>query len=205
MAHPIITAIEERRTTILFDPSRSISDEQIGELVRLATKAPTSFNLQNWRFIAVRTPAAKAQLRKLAWNQAKITEAAVTFIICGQLADYRALADRLAPAVEAGIMPPIMVPGWEAGAKSLYFEQPWRQRDEAVRTATFGAGTLIFAAHAMGLGSGPMIGFDAEAVARKFDLAPDEVPVMLVAVGYATPEKWPQKPRRPLSQVLDFI
>ena len=58
MTHPIVDAIEERRTTVLFDPSRSISDEQITELVRLATKAPTSFNLQNWRFIAVRTPEA---------------------------------------------------------------------------------------------------------------------------------------------------
>lgn len=205
MTNPIIDAIEERRTTVLFDPSPSISDEQITELVRLATKAPTSFNLQNWRFIAVRTPEAKARLRKIAWDQAKITEAAVTFIICGQLTDHRVMADRLGPAVEAGTMPATMVPGWEAAAKSLYFEQPWRQRDEAIRTATFGAGTLIYAAHAMGLGAGPMIGFDAEAVAREFELAPDEIPAMLVAVGYATPENWPQKPRRPLSQVLAFV
>lgn len=205
MSNPIVRAIEERRTSVLFDPSRSISDEQITELVRLATKAPTSFNLQNWRFIAVRTPEAKARLRKIAWDQAKITEASVTFIVCGQLADHRAMADRLEPSVAAGTMPATMVPGWEAAAKSLYFEQPSRQRDEAIRTATFGAGTLIYAAHAMGLGSGPMIGFDAEAVAREFELASDEIPAMLVAVGYATPENWPQKPRRPLSQVLTFI
>lgn len=202
MNNPIINAIEERRTTVLFDPSRSIGDEQISDLIRLATKAPTSFNLQNWRFIAVRTPEGKARLRKIAWDQAKITEAAVTFIVCGQLADHRVMADRLRPFVESGIMPATMVSGWEAAAKSLYFEQPQRSRDEAIRTATFGAGTLIYAAHAMGLGAGPMIGFDAEAVAREFDLAADEVPAMLVAVGYATPGNWPQKPRRPLSEVL---
>ncbi|MBC7799346.1 MAG: nitroreductase family protein [Gemmatimonadaceae bacterium] len=205
MSNPIIDAIERRRTTVLFDPSRDIDDEQIRELVRHATRAPTFFNLQNWRFIAVRTPEAKARLRQVAWDQAKITEAAVTFIICGQLADHRVMADRLHPAVAAGIMPEPMVPGWEAAAKSLYFEQPQRQRDEAIRTATFGAATLIFAAHAMGLGAGPMIGFDAEAVAREFDLAPDEVPAMLVAVGYATPENWPQKPRRRLDQVLRLV
>ncbi|MBA3589131.1 nitroreductase family protein [Methylibium sp.] len=205
MTHPIITAIEERRTTVLFDPSRDISDEQITELVHLATKAPTSFNLQNWRFIAVRTSDAKARLRAVAWDQAKITESSVTFIICGQMADEHTLPERLAPAVEAGIMPAQMVDGWEAGAGSLYNEQAWRQRDEAVRTATFGAATLIFAAHAMGLGSGPMIGFDPEAVAREFTLASDEIPVMLLSIGYGTPENWPQKPRRPLSQVLSFV
>ncbi|AHE53221.1 nitroreductase family protein [Sphingomonas sanxanigenens] len=201
----IITAIEERRTTVLFDTTRDISDTQVTELVRLATKAPTSFNLQNWRFIAVRTPEAKARLRAIAWDQAKITEAAVTFIIIGKLADEQTLPDRLAPAVEAGIMPAQMVDGWVAGAGSLYKDQPWRQRDEAIRTATLGATTLMFAAHAMGLGAGPMIGFDAGAVASEFGLADDEIPAMLVSVGYGTPENWPQKPRRPLQQVLSFV
>lgn len=205
MTHPIITAIEERRTTVLFDPSRDISDEQVSELVRLATKAPTSFNLQNWRFIAVRTSESKARLRAIAWDQAKITESAVTFIVCGQMADEQTLPDRLAPAVEAGIMPAPMVEGWVGGAGSLYNGQAWRQRDEAVRTATFGASTLILAAHAMGLGAGPMIGFDEKAVASQFGLAADEIPVMLVSVGFGTPENWPQKPRRPLSQVLTVV
>lgn len=201
----IITAIEERRTTVLFDTARDISDWQVSELVRLATKAPTSFNLQNWRFIAVRTPEAKARLRAVAWDQAKITEAAVTFIVIGTLADEQTLPDRLAPAVDAGIMPATMVDGWVAGAGSLYKDQPWRQRDEAVRTATLGATTLMFAAHAMGLGAGPMIGFDPVAVSREFGLTDDEIPAMLVAVGYGTPENWPQKPRRPLPQVLSFV
>jgi len=41
--------IEHRRTTNVFDPNHTISDEQIEHLVHLATRAPTSFNLQNWR------------------------------------------------------------------------------------------------------------------------------------------------------------
>jgi hypothetical protein len=47
-----------------------------------------------------------------------------------------------------------------------------------------------------------MIGFDAEAVASEFALAEDEVPVMLLSVGAALPENWPQKPRRPVDEVL---
>ncbi|QEI06144.1 nitroreductase family protein [Pigmentiphaga aceris] len=205
MPHPIITAIEERRTTVLFDASRHLSDEQIAELIQLATRAPTAFNLQNWRFIAVRTPEAKARLRAFAWDQEKVTAAAVTFIICGQLADAQTLPARLAPAVDVGIMPAQMVDGWVAGASGLYDGQPWRQRDEAVRSAAFGATTLFYAAHAMGLGAGPMIGFDDAAVAREFGLAADEIPVLLVAVGYGKPDNWPQKPRRPLQEVLSFV
>src|SRR5258707_15030731 len=43
--------IEHRRTTNVFEPNHTISDEQIEHLVHLATRAPTSFNLQNWRFL----------------------------------------------------------------------------------------------------------------------------------------------------------
>lgn len=50
-----------------------------------------------------------------------------------------------------------------------------------------------------------MIGFDADAVAQEFGLAANEVPVVLVAVGYATAENWGQKPRRPLAQVLSLV
>ena len=71
-----------------------------------------------------------------------------------------------------------------------------------MRSASLGAATLIYAAEAMGFVSGPMGGFNAEGVARAFALSAEEVPVMLVCVGRAAPGNWPQKPRRPLSEVL---
>ena len=205
MTNAVLDAIENRRTTNLYDNSRNISDAQISELVRLATRAPTAFHLQNWRFIAVKTPEAKARLRKLAFDQPKVTEAAVTFIVVGQLASHLLLAERLAPSVAAGFMPADVVTGWEGAGKALYFEQPERQRDEAVRTATFGASQLMFAAQAQGLGSSPMIGFDATGVAAEFGLGSDEVPVVLVTVGYAADGNWPQKPRRSVTELLSVV
>lgn len=173
--------------------------------MRIGTSAPTSFHLQNWRFIAVRTSEAKARLSPIAWFQPAITDAAVTFIVCGQLADSSVIPDRLAPLVEAGVMPETMVPEWEIPARDLYLEYPQRQRDEAVRTGTFGAAAMIYAARSLGLGSTPMIGFDAKAVHREFGLAEDEVPVMLLSIGAERPGNWAQKPRRPLDEVLDLI
>ncbi len=80
--------------------------------------------MQNWRFIAVRTPEAKARLSPIAWNQPPITDAAVTFIVCGQLADSSVIPGALAPPVEAGIMPAAMVPDWEIPARRLYSDYP---------------------------------------------------------------------------------
>jgi nitroreductase len=204
MSNVVIECILGRRATKYYDSAVTLSDDRIRELVRIGTTAPTSFHLQNWRFIAVRTPEAKARLSPIAWNQPAITEAAVTFIVCGQLADSSVIPDRLSPVVEAGIMPANLVPDWEIPASGLYQDFPQRQRDEAVRTATFGAAAMVYVARSWGLGSTPMIGFDDKAVHREFGLAEDEVPVMLLSVGAERPGNWPQKPRLPVADVLHF-
>lgn len=205
MTSTVIESILSRSAAKYYDPASTLSDDQIRELVRIGTTAPTSFHLQNWRFIAIRTPEAKARLRPIAWNQPATTDAAVTFIVCGQLADSNVIPERLAPVVEAGIMPAEVVPDWEIPARNLYYGHPQRQRDEAIRTGTFGAAAMIYAAHSLGLGSTPMIGFDAEAVAREFALAEGEVPVMLLSIGAMRPGNWPQKPRRPVADVLQLV
>jgi nitroreductase len=201
----VIECILSRTAAKYYDPAATLSDEEIRELVRIGTTAPTSFHLQNWRFIAVRTREAKARLSPIAWSQPAVTDAAVTFIVCGQLVETSVIPERLAPLVEAGIMPAAMVEEWENPARDLYMSYPQRRRDEAVRTATFGAAAMIYAARSLGLGSTPMIGFDADAVHREFGLSKDEVPVMLLSIGIERSGNWPQKPRRPVSEVLNFV
>ncbi|MCL4639414.1 nitroreductase family protein [Olivibacter jilunii] len=205
MTNAVIETILSRRSTKYYDATATLSDEQIRELVRIGTTAPTSFHMQNWRFIAVRSAEAKARLSPIAWHQPAVTEAAVTFIVCGQLADSSVIPQRLAPVVEAGIMPERLIPDWEIPARDLYADYPQRQRDEAVRTGAIGATTMIYVARSWGLGSTPMIGFDADAVHKEFGLAENEIPVLLLSIGAERPGNWAQKPRRPISEILDFV
>jgi nitroreductase len=201
--HPTIELIERRVAANRFDPAHTLRDDEIEALVRLATRAPSAYNLQNWRFIAARTAEAKARLQRLAHGQRKVSDAAVTFIVCGLLPNPADIAARLQPFVQAGHMPPEMASAWQDGARAQYAD-PQVARDEAVRSATLAAGTLIHAAEAMGFASGPMVGFDAAGVAREFELARGEIPVVLMAVGRALPGNWPQKPRRPVAEVLQL-
>ena len=203
MTNPTITHIERRISANRFDAGHRLTDAEIEDLARLATRAPSAYNLQNWRFIALRTAQAKMRLQRLAHGQAKISEAAVTFIICGLLPNHADIERRLLPFIKAGHMSAEAAAGWQEGARAQYAD-PQMARDEAVRSATLGAATLIHAAEAMGLASAPMIGFDAQGVIREFGLLRHEVPVMLVAVGRAAPGNWPQKPRRPLTEVLEI-
>lgn len=202
--NPTLSLIEQRASTDRFDTDHVLDIAEIEDLARLAARAPTAYNLQNWRFIAVRTAEAKARLLALTGGQHKVSDAAVTFILCGVLPDATVLEQRLQPSVAAGHMPPHMPAIWRDAAKAQYAD-PRMARDEAIRSATLAAATLMHAAQALGLASGPMVGFDAAGVADAFGLASYEVPVLLVAVGRAASGNWPQKPRRNLAEILEVL
>ena len=60
--HPILELIRRRATVERFDPDRGLDEQAIRELVSEATRAPSSFNIQHWRFVAVRRPEDKQRL-----------------------------------------------------------------------------------------------------------------------------------------------
>jgi len=200
----IQTLIEQRASSNHFDRHRGLSQEQIELLAALAGRAPSAFHLQNWQFIAVQTAEAKARLADLAYGQRKVEDAAVTFIICGTLHGHRQLAQTLEPIVTAGLLPATVSQSWQQMASAAMEHQAQAQRDEAIRSASLAAMTLMLAAQGMGLASCPMTGFDVAGVSLAFGLAPEVLPVMLLPVGHAAEGNWPQKPRKPLADVLRF-
>lgn len=200
----IKTLLEQRFSCNYFAPEQDLSQAQISELIRLATLAPSAYNGQNWRFIAVHSPKAKQQLQALAYGQEKIGAAAVTIVICGRLDLHTQLADTLASSVSAGILSQELLSTMVHYATEGYHNQPQRQRDEAIRSASLAAMSLMLAAQELGLASCPMIGFDAEGVSEYLALSSNEIPVMLVTIGQAASNNWPQKPRKPVHEVLSF-
>ena len=82
---------------------------------------------------------------------------------------------------------------------------PQLQHDEAFRSASLAAMTLMLDAQAKGYFSGPMSGFDPAAVSKVAGLGDNEVPVILVAVGRAAPSNWPRKPRRALTEQVKIF
>jgi nitroreductase len=205
MTNTVKEAIEQRISANMFDPSKSLTTAQIEELIRLATCAPTAFNFQNWRFIAVQSKEAKERLKAVAYGQQKIVDAAVTFIVCGKLEAHKGLAHALKPSIASGLLEQSMADAWVHMAHDGHENNPIRQRDEAIRSASMGAMTLMLAAQGMGLVSGPMIGFDPAGVSKEFQLTANDIPAMLVAVGIAAPGNWPQKPRLPVREVLTIV
>ncbi len=196
--------IKERISTNHFDTTRGLSVDEIHELVAYAGQAPSSYNLQHWRFVAVTEPEAKARLKALAYNQQKVEDASVTFIVLGDLRGYERMPEIARASVEAGLIDDKRAESWISTSRKIYAGNERFSRDEAIRGASLAAMTLMIAAQAKGLSSGPMIGFDPEGVKREFGIAERYLPVMLLTVGYPAPGNMSRKPRLDVDQILAF-
>ncbi len=122
-------AIEQRRSVKHYDASHTMPDADVERLIQLAMLSPTSFNMQNWRFVVVRDSALRQQLREAAWGQAQLTDASAVFFLCGDLnahANDPARYWRNAPQNVQDMMVPMI--------GKFYTDQPQLQRDEAMRS-----------------------------------------------------------------------
>ena len=197
--------INTRTSINHFQPNRPLQESDISLLVELATKAPTAYNMQNWHFIAVQSKEAKAQLKSVAFGQQKIVDASIAFIICGKLEAHQQLSSALEPSVKANIIEQHVADAWVTQATAAHENNDLLQRDEAIRSASLAAMSLLLAAQDMGFGSCPIGGFDAIEVSRQFALSENEIPVLIVVVGYPKELNLRQKMRKPLSEILTVI
>ena len=78
-----ITAIHERRAVKYYDPNHKMEETEIKKLLELAMLSPTSFNMQNWRFVVITDSEKRQAIRDAAWNQAQVTDASILIVLCG--------------------------------------------------------------------------------------------------------------------------
>jgi nitroreductase len=201
--HPVLELIHGRLSTERFEPGLALSEHEIRELVEDAIQAPSSFNIQHWRFVAVRAPEAKRRLREAAYGQALVEDAAVTFIVLGDVRGHERLADILDHSVEAGVLSRRKADRWVEMSDEIYADEQLA-RDEAIRSAALASMTLMLSAAARGLASAPLIGFDAARVTREFSVPPTCLPVMLLCVGRAAEGNPSRKVRLGTERVLAF-
>jgi nitroreductase len=76
----VADAALSRRSVRRFAPD-PVPGEDIEQIVRTAALAPSAFNLQPWRFVAVQDGATRARLTAAAHNQAQVTLAPVVIAL----------------------------------------------------------------------------------------------------------------------------
>lgn len=190
-------AIYQRRSVKRFDPEHRLSPEDERRLLEAAIQAPTSFNIQHWRFVVLRDPELRRQIRALAFDQSQITDASLLVLITADVMAWRKRPERYwrnAPPEVARMLVDWIVPFHEG--------REWLQRDEAQRSMGMAAQTLMLAAKAIGLDSCPMIGYDIDKVAELVRLPADHVMGPIIAIGRALKPAWPKPGQLPLEEVV---
>lgn len=191
-------AIKQRRAVKYYDPAHTMTDEEVKKLMSSVILSPTSFNIQNWRFVIVRDKELRKEIRKAAWNQAQVTDASLLIVLC---ADNNAWKNSHRYWTTA----PEDVRNFLVSAiEGFYKDQEQIQRDENMRSCGIAAQTLMLAAKAMGYDSCPMVGFDFDKVAELINLPADHAIAMFVVVGKSIKEARPRGGQLPLEEVMIY-
>ncbi len=191
---------EKRRAVNFFDPDRDVSESLLTQVIELAAKAPSSFNLQPWNLMVLREAEQKHKLRALAWDQPKVTEAPVVLIVLadknGWQEGHPILERNWKEMIASGSMTSEQRDWFLNAVKSLYAWNTDASLAFAAKNTGFFAMGLMYAATSLGLDSHPMDGFDHEGVCKAFNIPDNFWIPLLLAVGYVksdvsiNPPKW---------------
>ena len=190
-------AITNRRSIKDYQPDCKLTEAEVELLLKNAVLAPTSYNIQHFRFVRVTDTTSRQLIREAGFDQAQLTEASELFIIAADIDAWRkeperywANADQDTASMMVGML------------NDFYQEREWIQRDEAMRTGALAAQNLMLTAKSLGYDTCPMGGFDRDRVAEIINLPDDHVLVMMITVGKAIKEPWPRGGQLTLQELV---
>ena len=179
---PLSELVRVRRATDSFAPE-AIPDGDLEEILRAGLEAPSSYNLQPWRFVVVRDGSQRRRLRMAAMNQPKVEEAPVVIVACGDTVGWR---EDLEEVIHLGQEHSIGGDGWAQRKRKNVTADLGSHPNISMWVAKqtmIAATTMMWMAEALGYDTGPMEGFDEEEV-RTVLRIPRHVRVLfLLAIG----------------------
>lgn len=198
----VFSVMRARHSVKHYDPSYLMSREEIEELLAVAHSAPSSWNLQHWKFYVIDDTDSKQQLLSIAYGQKQVVESSATIAILGDLQANVKAEPIYGEAVENGAISEDIKDRLVGQINGAY-RYPQVARDEAILNASLAAMQLMLAAKAKGLDTCPMGGFDKQKFVEQFAIPERYIPVMLIVVGKAAKEAYPSS-RLPLNEVVQW-
>lgn len=175
----------ERASVRKYQRGAEIPKQDLDEILKLAASAPSSWNLQHWRFLVIQDQANKEKLLPIAYNQQQVVDASAVIVVLGDLEADKEADNVYGPSVAAGNMPKEAADTLIGNIRNAYANVPGIGQAEAIRNASFAAMQLMLAAKAKGYDTVPMGGYNAEALIREFNIPARYIPVVMLPLGVA--------------------
>ncbi|MDT2796350.1 nitroreductase family protein [Enterococcus cecorum] len=177
-----------RRSIRNYDSSYKIEHSEFLQIIDEAAKAPSSVNLQPWRFVIVESEEAKAKLKPLIrFNTLQNETSSAMILIFGDLKCQEYAQEIYQEAVDRGLMPQEVMEKQLAAIVPMYDSLNKAQMERIVQIdASLVAMQLMLVARSHGYDTNPIGGFDADQLAAAFDLDEERFhPVMILSIGKA--------------------
>jgi len=197
--------MHERKSVRKYEANYKIPQAELEELLVEATTAPSSSNLQPWRFLVIQDEAVKKELRSIANNQEQVETASAIIAVLGDTEMYKNVEEVYTKNFELGYM--------DEATKNVMIENSLRlypnlPKEVLKNIATFDAGLIsmqiMLLAKDMGYDTVPMAGFNKEAFAKRFELTDNLVPIVLIAIGKVAAPAYGSS-RLELNDIAKFI
>lgn len=177
-----------------------IPEADLRELLRLAGRAPSAYNVQPWRFVVVQDQAVKALLADAAFGQEQVLRAPATIVMYSDMQDA---IERMPEAVHPDMPADRRAAAVESfratfAAKSVDEREAWGNAQTNIAL-----GYLLLLAESLGYATSPMLGFDPERVKTLLGLPAHVRIPAIVSIGFAAEEGF--RPHRlPADTLVEF-
>ena len=183
MEKSLSRAIAERRASPSFDGS-PIPDADLQKILQAGLHSPSGYNLQPWRFVVVRSPEQKKKLRAASYNQAKVEEASVMIVACGDADGWRSGdLDEMLRLGRLGGMPENYAEQAKANIPNFLSNHPnmplWLNRQVMLAFTH-----MLLMAEVLGYDTAPMEGFEEDKVHEALRLPLSYSVVALLGIGH---------------------
>jgi nitroreductase len=183
----VTTAAEaalSRRSIRTYEPT-PVAEHDLRELLALAGRAPSAFNVQPWRFIVVQDEMLKSRLAEAAYGQQQVLGAPATIVLVSDMEDA---LRRMPEAMHPGMPADKRSAGVES-FRSTFANQTVEEREAwGNAQSNIALGYLLLLAESLGYATSPMLGFDPEKVKSLLELPAHVRITSLVTIGYAAEE-----------------
>lgn len=180
-----------RKSIRVYDENVKISHEEMLEMIQKATIAPSSVNMQPWRFVVVESPEEKQKLKPLIrFNTRQNDTSSAMILIFGDMKCYEYGEDIYNQAVTEGKMSPEVRDQQLAAIIPYYKNFTRAEMNDVVKIdSSLAAMQLMLVARSHGYDTNLIGGFEADQLAEAFGLEKERyVPVMILSIGKALEE-----------------
>ncbi|TQR34479.1 NAD(P)H-dependent oxidoreductase [Campylobacter sp. MIT 99-7217] len=183
--------------------NEALNDEDLRQILEVARLSPSSLGLEPWKFLVVKDEFKKAEISKIANNQAHVKNAAALIIIVSKLDFASTFESKLRARKMSEEDLQMRLKTYKPFLEAMNAEQKVFYAREQAHLAL---GGILYAANALKIATCAIGGFDKNALNAYLKLdTSKEFTSLIVALGKSADEKIPPKQRYSFDEVVKFI